>query len=238
MMPSRLGGITNGMVVSWPRKITARGVRSQFAHLTDIMPTVLEAVGIKPPASFNGVTQQPFDGISLSYSFADPRAPERHRRQYFEIFGNAAFYQDGWLVASPVLPIGRIGGPAAASAQKWQLYNLRTDSSQAIDVADRFPAKLGQMRQAFDAEARRNHVFPISSNGVIDLLPQNRPEVTAKEGRFTYFPSNARYTEGTFPSINNRSWTIEADLDVPQGGNDGMLVTQGGRFVGWGLLVL
>lgn len=238
MMASRLGGITNGMVVSWPDRIKARGIRTQFTHLTDIMPTVLDAAGIAMPGSMNGVPQQPLDGVSLAYSFADPKAPERHRRQYFEVFGNAALYDDGWLIASPVLAIGRIGGEAAASAPKWQLYDLKHDSSQTIDVADRFPARLDEMRRSFDAEARRNNVFPIRQNGMMELLPQNRPEVTAREGRFTLYPSDVRYTEGTFPSILNRSWSIEADLDVTEADTDGMLTTQGGRFAGWGLFVL
>jgi arylsulfatase len=137
-----------------------------------------------------------------------------------------------------VLPLGRINGTPAAAAPKWQLYDLRSDSSQTVDVGDRFPAKLAAMRQDFDEEARRNHVFPILSNGLMELLPQNRPEVTAREGHFTFFPARIRYSEGTFPSIHNRSWSIDADLDVPPQGTDGVVVTQGGRFLGWGLVML
>jgi hypothetical protein len=167
------------------------------------MPTVLDVVGIKPPASFNGVAQTPIDGVSLRYSFNDAKAPEQHRTQYFEVFGNASLYKDGWFVASPV-PAGGLTPGVAANAPRWQLYDLKTDYSQTTDVADRFPDKLTEMRAAFDSEARRNKVFPISYAGLMDIIPQNRPEVTARAGSFTFYPSNMRYAEGVFPSINNR----------------------------------
>lgn len=237
VIASRLGGITNGMVVSWPAKIAARGVRRQFTHLVDVMPTILQLTGIKAPESLNGVAQRPFDGTSFAYSFGSADAAEPHRTQYFEIFGNAALYRDGWLVASPVQPLGLTGTRVPALAEKWQLYDLRSDFSQTEDVADRHPAKLREMRAAFEAEARRNHVLPVSSDNQRYLLPGGRPEVTNDPGRFTFVPSEFRYPRGTFPSINNRNWSIEAELEVPPAGGEGMLVTQGGRFSGWGLLL-
>lgn len=238
VIASRLGGITNGMVVSWPEKISERGMRRQFTHLVDVMPTILDAAGIAPPESVNGVKQQPFDGISFTYSFADSKAPERHRKQYFEIFGNAALYQDGWFVASPIYPMGLAGNPTPADAEKWELYDLRTDSSQTTDVADKYPEKLQQMREAFDAEAQRNNVLPVSGNNLPYLLSGGRPEVTAAPGRYTFVPSSFRYARGVFPSIHNRSWTIEADIDLRGAHSDGALVTQGGKFSGWGLVLL
>jgi arylsulfatase len=237
VVASRLGGITNGMVVSWPKRISARGVRPQFTHLVDVMPTVLELAGIAPPASLDGVPQQPFDGVSFAYSLADAKVPEKPRTQYFEIFGNAALYQDGWLIASPVQPLGRPGA-APAVAEKWELYDLRNDSSQTVNLADRYPDKLRAMRAAFEAEARRNNVLPVSSDSVRYLLPGNRPEVGTAAGRYTFYPSDLRYPRGAFPSIHNRSWSIEAELEVPPGGGEGVLVTQGGRFSGWGLVLL
>lgn len=238
VIASRLGGIRNGMVVSWPARLAARGVRKQFTHLVDVMPTVLEAAGIKLPASHGGVRQQPLDGISFAYSFVAPEAAERHRRQYFEVFGNAALYEDGWFVASPVQPLGRGNAVAPADAAKWQLYDLRSDPTQTEDLADRQPAQLARMRRAFDAEARRNQVLPISSDSLGALLPQSRPEVTAAAGSFTFYPSAFRYSEGTFPSINNRSWTLAAEVTASGDGDQGALVTQGGRFSGWGLVLL
>jgi len=213
-------------------------MRRQFTHLVDVMPTILDAAGITPPQSVNGVKQQPFDGTSFTYSFADAKAPERHRKQYFEIFGNASLYQDGWLVASPIFQLGLAGSPTPADAEKWELYDLGTDSSQTVDVADRYPEKLRQMRQAFDAEAQRNNVRPMSANNLPFLLSGGRPEHTLKPGRYTFVPSGFRYPRGVFPSIHNRSWSIEADVDLSGKGSDGALITQGGRFSGWGLVLL
>lgn len=235
---SRLGGITNGMVVSWPDKIKARGVRPQFTHLVDIMPTILEASGIKAPANFAGVAQQPIDGVSFEYSFASGRAPARHHEQYFEMFGNAALYKDGWLLASPVLPPAKPGAPRPEFGKLWELYDLNHDSSQTQDLAARYPDKVKELRADFDAEAARNHVLPTSNDGLRFLLPENRPEQGFEPGRYTYYPSTMRYPRAVFPSINNRSWSIEADLDVPASGGDGVIVTQGGRFSGWGLVML
>ncbi len=235
---SRLGGLTNGMVISWPKGIPARGDRDQFTHLVDVLPTVLEAARLPAPREIGGVRQQPFDGVSFTYSFDKPQAPARHRTQYFEVGGHAALYQDGWLAASPVKFGGPPGAPPPALDPQWQLYDLRNDSSQTIDLAARFPAKLARLRAVFEAEARRNHVLPISGNMSLHLLPENRPEALARPGRHVMLPSPFRYTESTFPNIKNRSWSIEADIDVPAGGGNGVLITEGGRFSGWGLAML
>lgn len=237
-MSSRLGGLTDGMVISWPAGIKARGERNQFAHLADVLPTVLEAAKLHAPSVVNGVRQQPFDGMSFAYSFDRPDAPSRHRTQYFEVGGNAALYQDGWLAASPVRMGGPSDAPAPALDQQWQLYDLHNDSSQTIDVAARYPEKLRALRAVFDAEAKRNHVLPISGDTAHLLLPENRPEVQARAGRYVLVPSHFRYTESTFPNIKNRSWSVDADLDVPATGGNGVLITEGGRFSGWGLVML
>lgn len=232
---SRLGGTTNGMVVSWPQKITGHGVRTQFTHLVDITPTILDAAGIKPPASLNGVAQSALDGVSFTYSFDHPAAPSRHRTQYFEIMGNAALYQDGWMAASPVVPFG---SPPAATAPQWQLYDLRADSSQTTDVAQAHPEKLKALRDAFDAEAQRNHVLPIASDTLKTIPAANRPETASTPGRHVLYPSAYLYPAGSFPSLLNRSWAIEADVEAPKDGGDGVLITQGGQFSGWGLVAL
>jgi arylsulfatase len=233
---SRLGALTNGMVISWPKSILARGERRQFTHLVDVLPTILELAKVTPPAVVNGVKQQPFDGISFAYSIDHPEAPSRHRTQYFEVAGHAALYQDGWLAASPLKGFGQ--GPAPALDPQWDLYDLTTDSSQTINVAAKYPAKLKALRRTFDAEARRNHVLPISNETTRVLLPESRPEVLARPGRYILYPSDLRYSESTFPNIKNRSWTAEADIVVPVTGGDGVLITEGGRFSGWGLAVL
>ena len=238
VMSSRLGGITNGMVISWPKGIKLRGERQQFTHLVDVLPTILEAGKLTAPDSVNGVKQQPFDGVSFAYSFDQPMAPSRHHTQYFEVAGNAALYQDGWLAASPVKFGGPPGGPPPALEPQWELYDLRHDSSQTVDVAARFPEKLTELRAVFDAEAVRNHVLPISGDTSRFLLADSRPEMLARPGRYVLVPSAFRYSESTFPNIKNRSWSVEADLDIPTSGGNGVLITEGGRFSGWGLAVL
>lgn len=235
---SRLGGLTNGMVISWPKGITARGDRGQFTHLVDVVPTLLEAAKVPIPSVIDGVRQQRFDGVSFAYSFGSPDAPERHRTQYFEVGGNAALYRDGWLAASPVGMGGAPGATLPALDPQWELFDLRSDPSQTIDLAARFPERLKTLRAVFDAEARRNNVFPISGDTARLLLPENRPEALARPGRYVLVPSHFRYTESTFPNIKNRSWSIEADLDVPVGGGNGVLITEGGRFSGWGLAMI
>lgn len=230
---SRLGGTTNGMVVSWPAGITGRGVRSQFTDITDVLPTVLDATGVKPPASLNGIAQQPFDGVSFAYSFGQPAAPAQRKSKYFEMMGHAAIYDDGWLAAQRVTETS-----APDRDAPWQLYDLTRDFSQSTDVSARYPEKLAQLRAKYQAEAARNNVPSNRLSTLDSILPQARPEVTAAPGRFLFYPSALRYTEGTFPSINNRAWRIDADLDVPESGGNGVIVTQGGRFSGWGLVML
>lgn len=238
MVASRLGGVKNGMVLSWPKRIQERGVRPQFAHLVDIAPTVLELAGIKPPAVVNGVRQVPFDGVSLTATLRAASTPLPRKAQYFEIAGNAALYKDGWLAASPVLPLGRENATAPAAEPKWQLYDLNSDPSQTTDVAGRYPAKLAELRTAFAAEAKRNRLDPISADTRSLLMPEMRPEITARAGTYRLYPSTQRYAEGVFPSIHNRSWTVTADVDLPSGSTSGALITRGGQFSGWGLVML
>ena len=231
---SRLGGTTNGMVVSWPARIKARGLRPQFTDVTDILPTVLDAAGLAAPAVLNGVAQQPFDGTSFAYSFADAAAPSRHRTQYFEIFGHAAIYHDGWLAASQVADTGEAGASSPKVDAPWQLYHLAHDYAQTRDIAARHPEKLAELRALFHSEAERKHVLPFFTDPVRAMLPGTRPEITAA-GTYVFYPSSYRYPEGAFPSLSARSWSIDADIEAPRAGAQGMLATQGGRFGGWGL---
>ncbi|MFT3967705.1 MAG: arylsulfatase, partial [Sphingobium sp.] len=235
---SRLGGTTNGLVISWPKGIAERGVRQQFTHLVDVVPTLLELGGLARPASIDGVVQKPLDGVSFAYSLRRPDAPGRHHVQYFEIAGTAALYRDGWLAATPVRT--RNAGGEASDPQKgpWQLYDLAADPSQTVDVAARYPRRLRELRSLFDREARRNRVYPIESNTTALLMAENRPEALSTTGRHILYPSPYRYPEGAFPSLVNRGWTISAGLDAPGGGGEGTLITYGGRFSGWGLVLL
>lgn len=234
---SRLGGTRNGMVVSWPDRIRKPGLRQQFTDVTDILPTILEATGIAAPQSVNGVAQTAFDGSSFADLFGRADAPSRHRTQYFEILGNAAIYNDGWIAGTQVASSGAAGEVLPAKDAPWQLYDLFSDFSQTRDLAEERPDKLKEMQNLFETEARRNKVLPLSSDPLSALLPQSRPDHFAQAGRFTFSPSDYRFSEGSFPSINNRSWSIEAAIDQSDSANSGMIVTQGGRFSGWGLAI-
>ena len=237
---SRLGGVRNGMVVSWPARLRQAGLRSQFIDVTDVMPTILEATGVAPPESLAGVAQQPFDGVSFAYSFAQPKAPSRRRTRYFEVFGHAAIYHDGWLLAERVKVDPRVDAAMADPRSPWQLFDLTKDWTQTTDLAAANPAKVAELTALWEAEARRNNVLPMQFSNMAAMLPGVRPEPLSEPGRHVFHPSSERLPEGVFPAINNRSWSIEAELEVPAGeaAAQGMLVTQGGRYSGWGLAVL
>jgi arylsulfatase len=234
---SRLGGVRTGMVAAWPGRLGAHGVRSQFVDVVDIAPTLYALAGVTAPAELNGVAQQPLDGVSFADVLADPKAASKHRVQYFEVLGNSAIYEDGWMAATRMKPGQDAGGVEALRDDPWQLYDLNTDYSQTTDVAAAHPDRLAHLRALFDSEARRNHVLPIQTSGYAGMLPGLRPHPANAPGRYVFHPDGWRYGEGVFPSILNRSWTAEADLVAPAGGGDGALVTQGGRFAGWGLVV-
>lgn len=234
LVASRLGGVRNGMVVSWPAGLKDRGIRQQFVHVTDVMPTILEAADIEPPETLGGISQKPFDGVSFAYSFTQAKAPSRHRTQYFEIFGHAAIYHEGWMLAERAQ-----GDPARPDPNRpWQLYDLTRDWSQSQDLASENPAKVAEMQALWKAEATRFNVLPLQYSNLVSMLPGTRPNPLSEPGRHRLYPVSERLAEGVFPEIANRSWSIEASTVVPAGGAEGMLVTQGGRFSGWGLAVI
>lgn len=235
VVASRLGGVRNGVVISWPERLKARGVRSQFVHVTDVMPTVLEATGVKAPDALGGVAQTPFDGISFAYSFTQPDAPARHRTQYFEMFGNAAIYHDGWLLAERVRTVPSYQAAFPDPASPWQLYDLNRDWTQTTDLAQRNPGKVAELEAIWKSEATRNHVLPLLYSNLASMLPGTRPEPLATEGRHVLYPVSQRLAEGAFPAITNRSWSMTAEVEVSPGGGEGMIVSQGGVFTGWGL---
>ena len=233
-----LGGVRNGMVVSWPGHIAkGEAIRSQFHHVIDIAPTILEAAHISPPNVVDGIQQQPIEGVSLLYALADPAASSPHHEQYFEIFGTVALYDDGWLLASLRPAQQDTAFRIDPAAPSWELYNLKTDFSQATNLAAKEPERLRRMIARFDDLAIAHNVYPISRDKVKRLVEGGRPNPVMAGGRHVLYPSPFRFAQGAFPDVRNRSWTITADLDVPIGLADGMIVTQGGRFGGWGLMV-
>ena len=237
---SHFGGTRNGMVISWPaRSMDKGGIRSQFSHVTDIVPTIYEAIGIKPPSVMNGTKQKPLEGTSLVYTFNNAKAPTRHRTQYFELVGNRAIYKDGWMASTTPLrlPWVTIGQEPNPDDFKWELYNINEDFSQANDLAAKNPAKLKELQQAFDVEAKKYNVYPLDSTFASRADPAIRPSLTRGRSQFTYYPGMVRIPEGSAPDFKNKSWAIAAEVTIPERGASGVLATMGGRFGGWALLM-
>jgi arylsulfatase A-like enzyme len=238
---SHFGGTRNGIAISWPKRIAARGeIRSQFHHVIDIVPTILEEVGVQAPLVLNGVTQMPFEGVSMAYTFDDAKAATRHTSQYFEIVGNRGLYDDGWIASTtPLRPPWMVTGVEPDPDDfPWELYNVTRDFSQSNDLAKENPKKLSDLQARFLIEAAKHNVLPIDSSFADRANPALRPGFNTGRTDFVYYPGMVRIPEANAPDIKNKSFHIAADVEIPQGGADGILVTQGGRFGGWGLLVL
>ena len=241
---SHFGGTRQGMAVAWPARIKdAGGIRNQFHHVIDIVPTILEAAGIPAPVMVDGVGQKPIEGVSIAYTFdkANANAPTRHRTQYFEMFGNRGIYNDGWYAntrpISPPWALGATPNPDVMNSYKWELYDLTKDWTQNDDVAASNPAKLRQMQELFMMEATKYQVFPLD-NSLATRMVTPRPSVTAGRNVFTYSGELTGVPMGDAPQLLDASYTITAEVEIPQGGAEGMLVTQGGRFGGWGFYLL
>lgn len=237
---SHFGGTRNGLVISWPDKIKDVGkVRSQFHHVIDIAPTILEAAGLPHPASINGITQRPIEGVSMAYSFDDAKAPSTRTTQYFEMFGNRAIYHDGWVAATtPATLPWKTGGEPPIDQYKWELYNIDDDFSESKNLASSEPDKLRQLQEMFWVEAAMHNALPIENTRIDRFDVSNRPSLTRGRDTFTYVPGMIRIPEGAAPDIKNKSFRIAVDVNVPDKGAEGVLLTQGGRFCGWGLYLL
>jgi len=238
---SYFGGTRNGLVISWPARIKDRGgIRTQFHHVIDIAPTILEAAGLPAPEMLNGVPQKPIEGVSMAYTFDDARAPSRRRTQYFEMLGNRALYHDGWIASTipPVAPWVVGGKKPDVLDYKWELYHVAEDFSQAVNLADKEPAKLRELQELFWIEAARYEVLPLDNSTIERFDVSIRPSLTRGRNVFTYFPGQVRIPEGTAPDLKNKSFKIGASVQIPAGGANGVIATQGGRFNGWGLYLL
>jgi arylsulfatase len=241
---SRLGGINQNMVVSWPARIKDKGaLREQFVHVIDVVPTILEAAGLKAPEVVDGIKQAPIEGTSFLYTFdaANAKAPSRHKTQYFEMMGQWALYDDGWLLSTKVnrAPWQAFGAanPDPLNNQVFQLYNLKESWNQQEDVAAKYPQKVKEMRAAFLAEAKKHQVLPLDAS-VAGRIVAPRPNITAGRNEFVYTRPMTGLPQGDSPFILNASYTFTADIEVPQGGAEGMIVTSGGRFAGYGFYLL
>jgi arylsulfatase A-like enzyme len=240
---SHFGGTRQGMVVSWPGHITdAGGIRTQFHHIIDVVPTILEAAGIQAPATVNGITQKPIEGVSMAYTFdkANANAPSKRDTQYFEMFANRGIYHDGWYACTtPPVPPWLLGTAKLPEINdyKWELYNIADDYSQYNDVADKNPDKLHELQALFLTQATKYQVLPLD-NSILPRIVTPRPSATAGRTVFTYSGENAGIPLGNAPSILDKYYTITAEVSVPQGGAEGMIATLGGRFGGYALYLL
>ena len=235
---SSYGGTRNGMVVHWPKGITAKGeVRSQWHHVIDIAPTILEAANLSEPKSVNGTVQTPIEGVSLAYTFADAKAPSRHTTQYFEILGNRAIYNDGWLAGTVHRAAWEFKPRATLENDKWELYDARSDFSLANDLAAANPEKLKELQDLFLKEAERYSVLPLDDRlqdrFVAALV--GRPDLMGGRTSLTVYQGMTGMSENAFINLKNRSHTITADVEIPRNGANGVILAQAGRFGGWSL---
>jgi arylsulfatase len=241
---SHFGGTRQGMCMAWPNRIKdAGGIRHQFHHVIDIVPTILEATSITAPVSVNGIAQKPIEGVSMAYSWdkANAGMPSKRRTQYFEMMGNRALYHEGWVACTtPIHAPWQLAAdppPDVMNGYKWELYDITKDWTQNNDVAKANPAKLKELQDLFVVEAARYQVFPLD-NSMISRMVTPRPSLTAGRTVFEYRRPVAGIPHGDAPSVITRSYTITAEVDLPKEGAEGMLNTNGGRFGGYGLYLL
>ena len=241
---SKLGGIRQCMAVSWAGHIKDAGaLREQFMHVIDVVPTLLEVCGIPAPETVDGIKQAPIEGTSFAYTFdaKNAKATSKHKRQYFEMMGQWALYNDGWLLSTKVnrAPWEAFGAanPDPLNNQVLQLYDLTKDFSQSQDIANKYPDKVKELKNMFITEGKKYQVFPLDAS-VAARLAAPRPNITAGRTEFVYTKPMTGLPQGDSPSLLNSSYTITADIDVPQGGAEGMILTSGGRFAGYGFYLL
>ncbi len=238
---SNYGGTRTGMIVHWPKGIKAKNeVRSQWHHVIDVAPTILEAAGLPEPRSVNGTVQTPMDGVSMMYSFDNAKAPDRHKTQYFEIFGNRAIYQDGWFAGTIHRAPWEADPRRALKDDIWELYDTRKDFSLANNLAAQDPAKLKDLQAAFLVEAEKYRVLPIDDRGAERMIAQiaGRPDLMNGRQSLTVYQGMHGMSENVFINVKNQSHTITADVETAGGRTaNGAIVAQAGRFGGWSLYV-
>jgi arylsulfatase len=236
------GGTKVGMAIRWPEGIKAKGeLRTQFHHVIDVAPTILQAAGLPEPKSVNGVEQRPMDGVSMAYTFDDATAKERHITQYFEMFGNRGIYHEGWFARTiHRAPWEQKARRALDDNSAWELYDTRTDFSLVNDLSAKHPDKLKELQALFLAEASKNHALPIDDRVFerVNAELVGRPDLMAGRTSITLAEGMTGMTENVFLNIKNKSKTITAEIDVPEGRDaNGIIMVQGGRFGGWALYV-
>jgi arylsulfatase A-like enzyme len=228
---SHWGGTRNGTIVHWPKGIKAKGeIRSQFHHVIDVAPTILEVAGLPEPVFVNGVQQRPIEGVSMAYSFDDAQAPERHETQYFEMFGNRGIYHKGWTAVTrhrTPWEFAQVRLPAFDD-DVWELYDTTQDWSQTHDLAAETPQKLHELQRRWLIEAVKYNVLPLDDRAAERANPDmaGRPQLV-KGNRQLLFGGMGRLTEGSVVNIKNKSHAVTAELEVPESGAEGVIVAQG-----------
>ncbi len=238
---SHFGGTRNAMAVQWPARIAdSGGLRTQFHHVVDVMPTLLAAAGVQIPSVVNGLEQLPVDGVSMLYAMEGSDGASTRTTQYFEMFGNRAIYHDGWIASCfhGRVPWNRFGMvPFFGEQEKWELYNIAEDFSQGVNLADQFPDKLAELLQLFDAEAKRNNVYPLREPGSMLGMTVVPPDNLGGVKKMTYTADHIRMPERSVVNLKNCSFRITADITVPESGCHGVIACQGGNMAGWSLYI-
>jgi len=237
---SHYGGSRNPLVIHWPEGIKTQGeIRSQWHHVNDIAPTIMEAAGLPFPTSVNGVEQKPFEGVSMLYSLNDAEAADQHTTQYFEIFGNRAIYHNGWTATAKHATPWASAPDATLAEDKWELYHVAEDFSQAYDVAAENPEKLKEMQDLFIEEGIKYNVLPLDDRSVerFNAAIAGRPDVMGDRTSLTVYEGMEYIMENVFINVKNRSHTITAEVEIPKGGGEGVILAQGGKFAGWTLFM-
>jgi len=235
---SHFGGTRNGLAISWPQGIDARGeLRSQFHHVIDLAPTILETVGVRFPESVDGIEQQPVDGVSMAYSFDNHATPSKRRTQYFEILGNRAIYHDGWVAACfhGRVPWVRSDARPFGEGERWELYRVDDDFSQSVDLAGTYPEKLAELKGRFEIVAEENGVFPLSDETQTRLLPESKPSYLEDLAHVVLHDGDIRLPELASVNLKNTSFKLTARVYVPDVGVEGVIICQGGVMGGWSL---
>jgi arylsulfatase A-like enzyme len=239
-MASDHGGTKVGMAVRWPKGIRSKGeLRTQFHHVIDVAPTILEAARLPEPKVVNGTPQRPMDGVSMAYSFDDAGAKDRHVTQYFEMFANRAIYHEGWFARTTHKAPWEPKPRRALADDIWELYDTRADFSLVDDLAAKQPQRLADLKALFMQEAGRNQALPIDDRVFERIVAEmvGRPDLMAGRTSLTVAEGMTGMTENVFLNVKNKSKTITAEIEVPQGRAGGTILAQGGRFGGWSLYV-
>jgi len=234
---SHFGGSRNPMVVSWPKVIKDKGgVRSQFLHLIDVLPTILEATGIEAPSHVDGIAQKPMDGVSFYPTFTDAEAPEVRTTQYFEVLSNRAIYHEGWVAAHQHTLPWKQGVAPGYENETWELFHVAEDYSEAVNVAGQYPEKLEKLKRKFNEEAEKYNVYPLDDRGA-ERLALPKPSPLGDRIEFTFYEGATRLPETAAPNNKNRSWEMEAFVNTSAGMKDGVIHALGGLGAGYTLYV-